>query len=209
MQPRGWSRVRILVRAGRGSLFPKRYFKPLKKTVGRPAHQSRSESSELHLVHFPTKAVENRARQCKKNVKIRENANCGADKPEMKYSGHTWFYLHHLYIHFWSAKKTALWRWNLPTETVFFSQDIHGWRFTCEMLIQIWRPWFEYKNVCNQYERWIMRLWSKLTKPRIRDQRVSAAAEILMIQAWDGLEWRLNGDSKSLSPLRAAECFRP
>ncbi len=94
------ARVWILVCAGSGSLFPKRYFKPLKKTVGGPAHQSRSESSKLHLVHFPTKAVENRALQCKKNVKIRENANCGADTPEMKYSGHTWFYLHHLYIHF-------------------------------------------------------------------------------------------------------------
>jgi hypothetical protein len=34
------------------------------------------------------KTVKSLARLCKKNVKIRENANCGADTLEMKYSGH-------------------------------------------------------------------------------------------------------------------------
>jgi hypothetical protein len=90
------SRVQILIGAGSGSLFRKRYFKPLKKKIEVPC----TSESILYLAHFPTKEVESRARQCKTNVKIGENVNCGADTPEMKYSGHTWFKKYHLYIYF-------------------------------------------------------------------------------------------------------------
>jgi hypothetical protein len=42
---------------------------------------------------------------CKRNVKIRENVYCGADTPEMKYSGHADHYDHHLYLDFGTTKK--------------------------------------------------------------------------------------------------------
>jgi hypothetical protein len=39
---------------------------------------------------------------------LRQIVNCGADTPEMKYSGQTGLYHHHLYIPFGPIKKTAL-----------------------------------------------------------------------------------------------------
>ena len=85
-------------------------------------------------------------------------------RQQIECSGHTGVFHLLLYIPFWPLKKIALWRWDFHTKIILCSQDIHEWRFTRQILIQIWLPYIARRNIVNQHESLRDQFWSRITK---------------------------------------------
>ncbi len=130
-----------------------------------------------------------------------EIANCGADTPEMKYSGHTRLYHHHFYIHFGPINKLhyeggCIIHTLCSVLEIFTNEGSHT------------KSWFKSGGTASRIGMFStnisVQLYLSISNKRSQNQRGSAVTEIFLIQAWECLEWRFHGDSKSLSPIRRA-----